>query len=88
MAEAAHGTAPSLEGKNVANPLAMILAAAALLSQTDDGASAGRAIREAALEAIAQGVKTADLAGHSTTTEFTDEVIRRTLTKLEVWSTL
>ena len=40
MAEAAHGTAPSLEGKNVANPLAMILAAAALLSQTDEGASA------------------------------------------------
>jgi isocitrate/isopropylmalate dehydrogenase len=88
MAEAAHGTAPSLEGKNVANPLAMILAAAALLSQTDEGRSAGRAIREAALEAIAQGVKTADLAGNSTTTEFTDEVIRRTRAKLEVWSTL
>jgi isocitrate dehydrogenase (NAD+) len=88
MAEAAHGTAPSLEGKNVANPLAMILAAAALLSQTDAGSSAGRAIRESALEAVAQGVKTADLAGHSTTTEFTDEVIRRTRTKLEVWSAL
>ena len=55
MAEAAHGTAPSLQGKNVANPMAMILAAAALLSQTDDGAgSAGRAIREAALEAVAR----------------------------------
>src|SRR5947208_10795113 len=54
MAEAAHGTAPSLEGKNVANPLAMILAAAALLSQTGEGASAGRAIREASLEAVAQ----------------------------------
>ena len=40
MAEAAHGTAPSLEGKNVANPLAMILAAAALLSQTDDDGAA------------------------------------------------
>src|SRR5215467_12116166 len=88
MAEAAHGTAPSLEGKNVANPMAMILAAAALLAQTATGASAGRAIRESALEAVAQGVKTADLAGHSTTTEFTDEVIRRTRTKLEVWSTL
>src|SRR5512146_3324591 len=88
MAEAAHGTAPSLEGKNVANPLAMILAAAALLSQTDPGSSVGRAIREAALEAVAHGVKTADLAGPSTTTEFTDEVIRRTRTKLEVWSTL
>src|SRR5436309_4747083 len=32
MAEAAHGTAPSLQGKNIANPLAMILAAASLLS--------------------------------------------------------
>jgi isocitrate/isopropylmalate dehydrogenase len=88
MAEAAHGTAPALEGKNIANPLAMILAASALLSQTDAGASPGRAIREAALEAVAQGVKTADLGGHATTSEFTDEVIRRTRTKLEVWSTL
>ena len=88
MAEAAHGTAPSLEGKNVANPLAMILAAAALLSHTEDGATAGRAIREASLEAIAAGVKTADLAGHASTTEFTDEVIARTRTKLEVWSSL
>ena len=88
MAEAAHGTAPALEGKNVANPMAMILAAAALLSHTEEGQSAGRAIREAALEAVAQGIKTADLAGHSSTTDFTDEVIRRTKTKLEVWSTI
>ena len=88
MAEAAHGTAPSLEGKNVANPMAMILAVAALLSQTDEGQTAGRAIREAALEAVAQGVKTADLGGHSSTTEYTDEVIRRTKTKLEVWASL
>src|SRR5213592_3162350 len=55
MAEAAHGTAPALEGKNVANPMAMILAVAALLSQTEEGQTAGRAIREAALEAVAQG---------------------------------
>ena len=68
MAEAAHGTAPSLEGKNVANPMAMILAAAALLSQTEAGANAGRAIRESALEAVAQGVRTADLGGHASTT--------------------
>jgi isocitrate/isopropylmalate dehydrogenase len=88
MAEAAHGTAPALEGKNIANPMAMILAAAALLSQTDEGQAAGRAIREAALEAVAQGIKTADLGGHSSTTDFTAEVIRRTQTKLEIWSTL
>src|SRR4051794_1614556 len=88
MAEAAHGTAPALEGKNVANPMAMILAVAALLSQTEEGQTAGRAIRESALEAVAQGIKTADLAGHSSTTDYTEEVIRRTTTKLEVWSGL
>src|SRR6187551_1782960 len=36
MAEAAHGTAPALEGKDVANPMAMILASAALLGHSDD----------------------------------------------------
>src|SRR5205809_6226627 len=89
MAEAAHGTAPSLRGKDVANPMAMILAGAALLGEGGDrGQQAGRAIREAALEAVAQGVRTADLGGHSATTEFTDEVIGRTKTKLEVWSSI
>jgi len=89
MAEAAHGTAPSLRGKNVANPMAMILAGAALLSYGDEGAQqVGRAIRESALEAVSQGVRTADLGGHAGTTEFTEEVIRRTRSKLEVWATL
>jgi isocitrate dehydrogenase (NAD+) len=89
MAEAAHGTAPALEGKNVANPMAMILAAAALLTHGGEEAQlVARAIREAALEAVSQGVKTADLGGHTGTTDFTDDVIRRTRSKLEVWSTL
>jgi isocitrate/isopropylmalate dehydrogenase len=89
MAEAAHGTAPSLRGKDVANPMAMILAGAALLSNGDGrGREAGRAIREACLEAVAQGVRTADLAGHAGTAEFTDEVIRRVKSKLEVWAAL
>jgi isocitrate dehydrogenase (NAD+) len=90
VAEAAHGTAPALFGKNVANPMAMILAAAALLSHIDDDEprAAGRAIREACLEAVAAGVRTADLGGHASTTEFTDEVISRTQQKLEVWASL
>jgi isocitrate dehydrogenase (NAD+) len=89
MAEAAHGTAPSLQGKNVANPMAMILAGAALLSHAGDkAAQAGRAIREACLEAVSQGTRTADLGGHAGTTEFTDEVIARTRSKLEVWAAL
>ena len=51
-------------------------------------AAAGRAIREAALEAVAAGIRTADLGGHSSTTEYTEEVISRTRQKLEVWATL
>jgi isocitrate dehydrogenase (NAD+) len=89
MAEAAHGTAPSLQGKNVANPMAMTLAGAALLAHGDDRAQqVGRAIREASLEAVQQGIRTADLGGHTETTEFTDEVIRRVRSKLEVWAGL
>ncbi len=90
VAEAAHGTAPALEGKDIANPLAMILAAAALLSHAEEEnlQTAGRAIREASLETVAEGLRTADLGGHAGTTEFTDEVIRRTKQKLEIWAGL
>jgi isocitrate dehydrogenase (NAD+) len=90
MAEAAHGTAPALEGKDIANPMAMILAGAVLLSHAESERiqTAGRAIREACLEAVAEGVRTADLAGHASTTAFTDEVIRRARTKLDVWASL
>jgi isocitrate dehydrogenase (NAD+) len=90
MAEAAHGTAPALFGKNIANPMAMILAAAALLSHIDDveARAVGRAIREAALETVQGGIRTADLGGHASTSEFTDAVIERVRGKIEVWATL
>lgn len=93
MAEAPHGTAPALLGKDVANPMAMILAGAALLQYAaglgwPDAGSASRAMYEAVLEATAAGVRTPDLGGHAGTTEFTDEVISRVRTKLDVWSSL
>jgi isocitrate dehydrogenase (NAD+) len=89
MAEAAHGTAPSLEGKNVANPMAMILAGAALLGYGGEPAQrAGRAIREACLEAVASGARTPDLGGHLGSSEFTDEVIARVRLKLDAWSSV
>ena len=90
MAEAPHGTAPGLQGKNVANPMAMILAGAALLTyfKTPGADNASRAIYESVFEAVYEGHGTADLGGHAATTEFTDEVIRRVRTKLEVWGAL
>jgi isocitrate dehydrogenase (NAD+) len=81
MAEAPHGTAPRLEGKNVANPLAMILAGAAVLSYIEDplARKASQAIYSAAMDTVQAGVATADLGGHASTTEFTDAVISRVL---------
>src|SRR3954447_20605000 len=74
MAEAPHGTAPALEGKDIANPMAMILACAAVLHFAsvkgyDDCDRASRAIYEAVLEAAGSGVRTPDLGGSSTTSD-------------------
>ncbi len=90
MAEAPHGTAPALEGRNVANPMAMILAGAALLSYIDDPEAkrASRAVYEATLEAVHDGIRTSDLGGSAGTVEFTNEVIRRVTNKLDVWASL
>jgi isocitrate dehydrogenase (NAD+) len=93
MAEAPHGTAPALMGKDVANPMAMILACGAVLGYASDKGFEGtdrasRAIYESVLEATASGVRTPDLGGDAGTTQFTDDVIARVQTKLDVWSSL
>ncbi|HSJ17373.1 MAG TPA: isocitrate/isopropylmalate family dehydrogenase [Solirubrobacterales bacterium] len=82
MAEAPHGTAPALEGKDLANPMAMILAAAAVLHHAGeagngDAARASSAIYDAVFAVVAAGIRTPDLGGHASTTEFTEAVIER-----------
>jgi len=80
MAEAPHGTAPSLVGKNVANPMAMLLACAAVLDYAAGGdavvARTSAAIRAATLGAAADGIRTFDLGGDQSTSEVVDEVLR------------
>jgi isocitrate dehydrogenase (NAD+) len=93
MAEAPHGTAPSLQGKDIANPMAMILACAAVLGQAGAKGYAGaerasRAIYESVLETTAGGVKTVDLGGHATTSEFAGAVVEKVKTKVEIWASL
>jgi isocitrate/isopropylmalate dehydrogenase len=90
LTEAPHGTAPSLQGKNIANPMAMILAGGALLRymHSEVASRASRAIYEAVMEAVNDGIRTNDLGGSATTTEYTDEVIRRVKAKLDVWDAL
>jgi len=93
MAEAPHGTAPALQGKDIANPMAMILACAAVLHFGSirghaDCDRASRAIYESVLEAAGSGVRTHDLGGAASTSEFTTDVLGRVRTKIDVWSSL
>jgi isocitrate/isopropylmalate dehydrogenase len=89
MAEAPHGTAPTLFGTNSANPMAMILAGAALLGQAEvrghaGAGRAGQAIYDAVFEATSSGIRTADLGGDATMSGFTDAVIERVQARLAV----
>jgi isocitrate/isopropylmalate dehydrogenase len=93
MTEAPHGTAPALLGKNIANPMAMVMAVGALLHYVGERGRpeaelASRAVYESVLEASATGVRTPDLGGASTTSEVVDEVLSRVRTKIDVWSSL
>jgi isocitrate dehydrogenase (NAD+) len=82
MSEAPHGTAPALEGKDIANPMGMILAGAAVLhyageAGVEDAQRASAAVYDAVIATAGSGIRTPDLKGHAGTTEFTDAVIER-----------
>ena len=93
MAEAPHGTAPALQGKDIANPMAMILV---LRGDSRPGGAARRARGRSGVARDLRG----DARGHGgrhsharprrahATTEVTDEVIARIRGKLEVWDSL
>lgn len=75
--EAVHGSAPDIAGKAIANPFALILAAAMMLDHLDMQDKAV-AIREAINGVIADGDRlTGDLGGKSGTREITDALIER-----------
>jgi isocitrate dehydrogenase (NAD+) len=75
--EAVHGTAPDIAGKNVANPGALILAAAMMLDHMGEKDKGDR-IRDAFEAQVREGrVLTRDLGGTAGTDEFTDELVAR-----------
>jgi 3-isopropylmalate dehydrogenase len=77
--EPAHGSAPDIAGKNIANPLATILSAAMMLRYTFNEEAAAKRIEAAVKKVLAQGLRTADI--HETerrrvsTTEMGDAVV-------------
>lgn len=74
--EAVHGTAPDIAGKNLANPMALLLSAIMMLRHIGEGARAD-VVMQAMVAVLAEGaVRTRDLGGTSTTTEFADAICR------------
>jgi 3-isopropylmalate dehydrogenase len=61
--EPSHGSAPDIAGKGVANPLATILSAAMMLRYTLARPDAADRIERAVQAVLAQGLRTADIAG-------------------------
>jgi isocitrate dehydrogenase (NAD+) len=75
--EAVHGSAPDIAGKGLANPLAVLLAAALMLDHVGLAEQAAR-LRGAIDAALNQDkVRTRDLGGTAGTREFAAAVIRR-----------
>jgi isocitrate dehydrogenase (NAD+) len=74
--EAVHGSAPDIADKNLANPTALLLSALMMLDHLGEREPADR-IRGALGRVLTGGqVRTRDLGGTASTTEFTDAVCR------------
>jgi isocitrate dehydrogenase (NAD+) len=81
--EAVHGSAPDIAGKNVANPLALLMSAVMMLNHlaVDRGDAscrqAAERVKHAYDRALGDGRKTRDVGGTLGTREFTAAVIER-----------
>lgn len=75
--EAVHGSAPDIAGKGIANPVALLLAAAMMLdyAERQDAAARLRAAIDTTLRV--DGVRTGDLGGNATTRDVTQAILRR-----------
>ena len=74
--EAVHGTAPDIAGTGKANPTALLMSAVLMLRYLELGEMAN-AIERALFATFAAGIRTTDLGGSATTTEFAKAVSER-----------
>jgi isocitrate dehydrogenase (NAD+) len=74
--EAVHGSAPDIADQNLANPTALLLSGLLMLEHIGERAAAAR-IRAGLERVLTDGrVRTRDLGGKATTTEFTEAICR------------
>jgi 3-isopropylmalate dehydrogenase len=75
--EPIHGSAPDIAGQGIANPVGTLLSVAMLLRHSLRLDAEAAAVEAAVDAAISEGCRTRDLGGSATTTQMTDEIIRR-----------
>lgn len=74
--EPVHGSAPDIAGKDIANPTAMLMSAIEMLNYIGETQVASR-IRKALFQTLEENIKTADLGGNASCSEFTKAIIER-----------
>ena len=81
MAQAAHGSAPDIAGKNIANPVGLMLSAVMMFEwlatnrSDSDFAAAAKSMQDAVLAVMENGALTPDMGGTETTESFTAAVV-------------
>ena len=73
--EAVHGSAPDIAGQNAANPLALLLSGVLMLRHLNEDAAADR-VMQGVTTVLAGTVRTRDIGGTATTSEFADAICR------------
>ncbi|MCF3701576.1 isocitrate/isopropylmalate family dehydrogenase, partial [Salmonella enterica subsp. enterica serovar Weltevreden] len=75
--EAVHGSAPDIAGRGIANPTALVLAAALMLDHVKQQDKGDR-IRQAVSDTLnVDNVRTGDLGGKASTREYTEALVAR-----------
>jgi isocitrate dehydrogenase (NAD+) len=72
--EAVHGSAPDIAGRNIANPTALLLSAVLMLRHIEEHAAADRIMTALERVLVSGAVRTRDLGGSATTTQFADAI--------------
>ena len=74
--EPVHGSAPDIAGQDKANPTAMLMSAIEMLNFIGETTAAAK-IKSAVFETLKSGIKTADIGGNASCSEFTKAVVQR-----------
>ena len=74
--EAVHGSAPDIAGQNIANPTALLLSAVLMLRHIGEDTAASRIMTALGRVLLDGSVRTRDLGGRASTSEFSDAICR------------